>query len=104
MPGQIGNKGGGRKSARDERLRELVVSKALGKYIKALRDVENMDDKQWVRIKEMCLPVVTKDMANKLANADGGKIENITAINMITNGDKPKTDNKTGTSLEETTR
>jgi len=68
---------GGRKSARDERLRELVVAKAIGKVLKTLRDMEGMNDKEYTRIKEMCLPIVTKDMANKMANADGSNIEQV---------------------------
>ena len=83
MPFKEGNKegtksnGGGRKSKKDEELRELLVQKAIGKYIKALRNLDSMSDKQWTRIKEMCLPVVTKDMATKLADNKGDKLESI---------------------------
>ena len=78
-----GGKGGGRQSIKDERLRELVVSKALGKYVKALRDIGGndsigMNDKQFNRIKEMCLPVVLKDMATKLAGNKGQPLEELT--------------------------
>jgi len=34
-----------------------------------------MSDKEFQRIKDMCLPVVTKDMATKLADNEGNKLE-----------------------------
>ena len=88
MPFEKGNKlgitsgGGGRMSKRDESLRELVVEKAMGKYLKALTRLgddkgKGMTDKQVQRIKDLCLPVVVKDMANKIANPDGSKIEQV---------------------------
>lgn len=65
----------GRKSARDERLREKAVSLAIGKYVKALENMQGMNDKEFQRIKDMCLPVMTKDMATKLAGHKGEKLE-----------------------------
>lgn len=69
------SKGGGRPSRKDEDLREFVVAKAIGKYTKALTNLEGMSDKQFQRIKDMCLPVVVKDMATKLAGHKGEKLE-----------------------------
>jgi len=98
--GTIGNKGGGRKSRKDEELREFVVQKALGKYLKALTRLgdgkkSGMSDKEFQRIKDMCLPVVTKDMATKLADNEGNKLEVTPIYGGVSKHDSDKKDIQT---------
>ena len=59
--GKIGNKGGGRKSVRDERLRNLVIEKAWKMKEEKMSETD-------------AIQIVVKDMASKLANADGSKL------------------------------
>ena len=63
-----GNKGGGRRSKKDEELRELMVQKAIGKYVKALRSVDSLTDKQIERINKLIMPIVSKSMPTMLGN------------------------------------
>jgi len=63
-----GNKGGGRKSKKDEYLRELMVEKAIGKYVKGLRQVDKLTDKQVDRLHKLVMPVVSKSLPNIMAN------------------------------------
>jgi hypothetical protein len=64
----LGNRGGGRRSKKDEELRELMVQKAIGKYVKALRSLEDLTDKQIERISKLVMPVVVKNMPSIMAN------------------------------------
>lgn len=75
--GNPGNKGGGRPSRKDEALRELVVQKAIGKVVKIMTNIDGVSDKQLSRVKDICLPIVVKDLTNKLGNPDGSKIEQV---------------------------
>lgn len=63
--GNPGNKGGGRKSLKDE----LVKVKALAK---AWSKVGSAVDSEPVR--DIALPLVLKDMATKVANPDGSSL------------------------------
>lgn len=73
----IGNKGGGRLSRKDEELRELAVQKAIGKTVKVMTNLDGVTDKQVQRVKDICLPIVVKDLTNKIGNPDGSKIEQV---------------------------
>lgn len=64
----LGNKGGGRKSLVDELLRKAVIEKAWGKLLKK---IDLLDDKE---IKDICLPIVLKNMPHLLNASVKSKI------------------------------
>lgn len=70
MPGQFGNKGGGRKTKREEKeaaieeITELALLKLARSKVRQHLD-KNLNFKQ---TKEMALPIVVKGMSQKLAN------------------------------------
>lgn len=72
MPGQFGNKGGGRKTKKEEieAAIEVITAEALARL--ARRKVKKYLDKDlnFQQTKEMALPIALKDMAQKIGGDD----------------------------------
>lgn len=76
----MGEKGGaregaGRKSARDERIKNLVIQKSWEKLAGIVDKLDSKED-----IKNFCLAIGLKDMASKIGNADGSNIEALSSL------------------------